>query len=351
MIAMRVLILALAFAASADARVTTFAWTRGADWPSGTTVELCVNNSCIPGLEGESYQFDAPISPGHDVNAKARAYAPGYMCGDPLVLCEYSQWAEIAVTFPSNPSNVSIEKEQKAMAAPTFVAQYATAFNTTTSPKTAMSAVAINTGDVLVGVSAGENESVVTAETEDGTASWVNLQLYNTSDYTYTRASRYIATGNENLTVTFTGTGGVFGGNVIRFSGSAGIGASNKAQGSSGSPSVSLTTTQANSAIVAICGDWNAVSGTQTFTNSGGAGNPTNLTDFPGNSTQYGVAIAYYPDAGAVGAKTIGMSAPTGQKWSIIAVEVLGSAAGATNVGNIMDGNILRGLTFGRTVR
>jgi hypothetical protein len=350
MFAIRVLILALTFAVSADARVTTFSWNNGSDWPAGTTVELCVNNSCIPGLEGESYQFDAPIYPGYDVNAKARAYAPGYMCGDPLVFCEYSDWIQVYVTLPSNPLNVSITKEQTTMAAPTFVAQYATAFNSTTSPKTAMSAVAINSGDVLVAVSAEESDTAV-SETENGTASWVNLQNFTTVDYTATRASRYIATGNENLTVTFTCAGNWFGGNVIRFSGSAGIGGSNIANGSSGNPSVSYTTTQANSALVVISGDWNARSGTQTFTSSGGAGSPTDLTDYPGDSSKYGVAIAYYPDAGAVGSKTVGMSAPTGQKWVIIVVEVLGTAGAATNVGNIMDGNTLRGLTFGRTVR
>jgi hypothetical protein len=214
------------------------------------------------------------------------------------------------------------------MAAPTFVAQYATAFNSTTTPKTAMSAVSITSGDVLVSVSAAENEGGLIAETENGAASFVNLREFTTADYTRMRASRYIATTNENLTVTITCTGArYFGGNVIRFSGSAGIGGSNIANGSSGNPSVSYTTTQANSALVVISGDWNARSGTQTFTSSGGAGSPTNLTDFPGNSDNYGVAIAYYPDAGDVGAKTIGMSAPTGQKWCIIVVEVLGTAA------------------------
>lgn len=97
------------------------------------------------------------------------------------------------------------------------------------------------------------------------------------------------------------------------------------ANGASGSPSVSLTTTQANSAIVVIVSDWNAGSGTQTFTNNF-SGTPTALTDYPGDGARYGVAIAYFPDAGAVGSKTVGMSAPTGQKWTIIAIEVKGAS-------------------------
>ncbi len=217
------------------------------------------------------------------------------------------------------------------MAAPTYVNQYATAFNSSVSPKTAMSAVAINSGDVLVAVSATEtaNGSARLGVTENGSASWVLQQNYFTENYTEVEINTYTATSNETITVTIPNAiGNFFGGNVIRFSGSDGVGASNKAQGASGSPSVSLTTTQANSAIVVICGDWNANSGTQTFTNNF-SGTPTDLTDYPGDSSHYGVAIAYFPDAGAAGLKTIGMSAPTGQKWSIIAVEVKGTAGAA----------------------
>ena len=219
------------------------------------------------------------------------------------------------------------------MAAPTFVAQYATAFNNGTTPKTAMSAVAINSGDVLVAVSA--NESAYTDAhylgiTENGSASFVLQQNHITGAYTEVEANTYTATTGENLTVTITNTASnYFGGNVIRFSGSAGVGASAKAQGATGSPSVNITTTQANSAIVAICGDWNAVSGTQTFTLDGSSTGWTALTDYPGDGAHYGVAIGYIGDAGAAGTKTIAMSAPTGQKWSIIVVEVKGSASGA----------------------
>ena len=215
------------------------------------------------------------------------------------------------------------------MTAPSYVNQYATAFNSTTSPKTAMSAVAINSGDVLVGVVVAESGEYGSPDfTENGSSSFTQRQISPTvnADWVSARASTYVASTNENLTVTVTYPASLyFGGNIIRFSGSDGVGASNIATGSSGSPSVSLTTTQANSAIVVICGDWNAVSGTQTFTNNF-SGTPTALTDYPGDLTKYGVAIAYFPDAGGVGSKTVGMSAPTGQKWTIIAIEVKGTA-------------------------
>lgn len=212
------------------------------------------------------------------------------------------------------------------MAAPTYVAEYPTAFNSNTTPKTALNVVAVTTGEVLIGAGVNEGSVYNIAITENGGASWVEKQVYDTDDYCETHLWSYTVAGNENLTVTFTTDGSqYFGGNVIRFSGTDGVGASNKAQAATGQPSVTLTTTQANSAIVVICTDYNAVAGTQTFTSNGGAGSPTNLTDYPGDAARYGCAIGYYANAGDVGAKTIGMSAPEGQKWTIEVIEVLGT--------------------------
>lgn len=205
--------------------------------------------------------------------------------------------------------------------APTFVAQYATVFNNATTPKTAMNAVAINSGDVLVAVAASESTAVLSV-TENGAAAATLQRSSTVADYSAVSAWTYVAPGNETITFSFSADVNWFGGNVVRFSGSSGVGASAVATGASGSPSVSLTTTKANSAIVVIVSDWNATSGTQTFTTA--AGTPTALTDYPGDAAHYGVAIAYYADVGAIGAKTVGMSAPTGQKWSIIAIEVKG---------------------------
>jgi hypothetical protein len=309
-------------------------------------VELCVNGQCISGLDGATmptaqYRMDMPVDYGGVIDGKARAVTPaGYQCGDPPVPCPYSDWSNnVVLTYPPPPSGFTYQLENRnAMAAPTYVAEYPTAFNSITTPKTAMNAVAINSGDVLVGVMARENgrDVIVPNITENGAAAWVQQQISPTIDLNWTaeRLSTYIATTNETLTVTITSSGSepFFGGNVIRFSESDGVGASNIATGSSGSPSVTLTTTQANSAIVAICGDWNAVSGTQTFTLGGSSTGWVALTDYPGDAARYGVAIAYIGDAGAAGSKTIAMSAPTGQKWSIAVVEVKGSASATTSI-------------------
>lgn len=231
------------------------------------------------------------------------------------------------------------------MTAPTFVAQYATAFNSNTSPKTAMSAVSINSGDVLVGVGAHENDhGAALAITENGSSSWVAAQGWQAYEYCETRGWTYVATANESLTVTFAKSDSYFGGNIVRFSGSSGVGSSAINTGTSGSPSVAITTTQDNSAIVVIVTDWNANSGTQTFTSNGGAGSPTGLTGYVGDSNHYGVAIAYYANAGTAGSKTVGMSAPTGQKWTIIAIEVKGTTGGGANIAPISYHRMQHGL-------
>ena len=303
----------------------TLRWDNSPNWSAGTTVEACVNAECVSGITATEQLFSTQ-PPGTVLAARARYVAPDGRMSD---------WAAIAQTLPANQPSpgraVWYGGSVANMAAPTYVNQYATAFNNNTSPKTAMNAVSINSGDVLVALGAAENNLATLSISENGSASTTLQRSFVSTDYSSTYGWSYVASGDETITVSFSKAGGTleyFGANVIRFSGSDGVGASNVANGSSGNPSVSLTTTQANSAIVVICSDWNANSGTQTFTNNF-SGTPTALTDYSGDAAHYGVAIAYFPDAGAAGSKTVGMSAPTGQKWAIIAIEVKGTAGGA----------------------
>jgi hypothetical protein len=137
------------------------------------------------------------------------------------------------------------------------------------------------------------------------------------------------------MTVTFdrAGATGSFGGGVQNFRGSDGVGASSSTTGSGG-PSLSLTTTQANSAIVVASSDWNAVDGTtrtwrtvNSLTPTAGNGLERSYVLLGGGFAEY---AAYYSDAGTAAAKTVGLSAPTGQAYSIGAVEVKGAAGGTT---------------------
>jgi hypothetical protein len=119
---------------------------------------------------------------------------------------------------------------------------------------------------------------------------------------------------------------------VLRFSDSDGVGASNKENGTDGGsgtePSLGLTTTQDNSAIVQIIGDWTANAGTRTYRSISGATH-TEQSNYA-DGTSYASHGGYYDDVGTAGAKTVGMSAPVSMKYAIIAVEVKGTVSGPT---------------------
>ena len=334
----RFLIAVVLCAITAVAGAWTLQWNAGGDWPTGTTVTACLNNVCVNGITGNSRAFSEVYPPGTVLHGTAQAVPPaGYQCGVPLALCPPSAIAEIAQTIPSDqqyPNRSAWIATGGLMAAPTFVAQYATAFNSNATPKTAMSAVAINSGDVLVMVGGAEDASATSGYaptyTENGGASLANSTENADNAYSPVSAATYTASSSENITITAVvgasaSPTAYFGANVARFSGSSGVGAIQTGNGT-GSPSLSITTTQDNSAIVVIFADWYAIPGTQTFTSAGGAGSPTLLTGYPADTNHYGVGVAYYADAGAAGAKTVGMSAPTVQKWRGIAIEVKGSA-------------------------
>lgn len=209
---------------------------------------------------------------------------------------------------------------------PTFIQEAETAWDNTTSPKTTAS-FAVQTGDVLVAFAVVENHgSDITIS--GGSLTWTERQQVNVTNYTRVYVWTTTATSSTSITVTFTrGASRFFGGNVLTFRGSAGVGASAKTN-TTGAPSLALTTTTDNSAIVCVNGDWNATDGASriwrtvnSITPSSGAG--TEPTYFR-NSTNYATYGAYYTDAGAAGSKTVGLSAPSGQTYSIVAIEIKG---------------------------
>src|SRR5262249_15528722 len=141
------------------------------------------------------------------------------------------------------------------------------------------------------------------------------------------------------LSATRGGSTANYGDIAVRFFGSTGAGASNKSQSASGAPSVSLTTQQDNSAIVAIVGDWNAVDGsTRTWRTITGftptAGNGQELV-YNRTAGDYAVYVAYWPDAGTAGAKTVGLSAPSTLKYNLLAVEVKGAVVFPARTRNV----------------
>lgn len=225
------------------------------------------------------------------------------------------------------------------MPAPTLVTEVETAWNSATSPKTTAS-ISVQVGDVLVAYAAQENTSgTISTPTNSGTAlTWTLRQSVDVADFCEVRVWTATATAAESITVSFGSSGGVwFGGAVQVWRDSDGVGASSAANADGAAPSVNITTTQANSAIAVCNGDWNASDGASR-TWRANAGSLTETTYFR-DSAHYSVYAGYHADAGAIGTYAVGLTAPAAQKYSIVAVEIKGSAesgnSGASQLGQL----------------
>jgi hypothetical protein len=222
------------------------------------------------------------------------------------------------------------------VAAPTFVQEAETAWDNPNSPKTTAS-VAVESGDILVSCAVSENHLAPPfGFANSGTGlTWTKQQEVDVTDYCGVAAGTAQAGATTSLTVSASRNAGgadYFGQNTLTFRDAGGVGASAKTNVASGAPSLSITTTQDNSAIVVAVGDWNAADGaSRTWRTVNGtapsAGNGFELSYFR-DSSRYTVYLAYYPDAGVAGSKTVGLSAPGGQKYAIVAVEIKGTGGG-----------------------
>jgi hypothetical protein len=217
------------------------------------------------------------------------------------------------------------------VAAPTFVSYGASVFNVNTTPKSVTPTVQV--GDVIVVFGLTGNDLTQINTPSDGVNTYATPQNIQVTDFVYAKVWTTTATTAATLTISATraGTGGDHWGlGYFVHRGSDGIGNSNKAN-ASGAPSVSLTTAAANSAVIAFLGDWNAAATTgktwrtvNSVTPSVGNGAEKLATVDSGIYTVY---AAVWNDVGAAGANTYGMTAPTGQKYSIIVIEVKGQTA------------------------
>lgn len=207
---------------------------------------------------------------------------------------------------------------------PTLVGKYESAWNTATTPKT--QSITVQTGDRLVYIGTTENQDVLNVPTGGG-LTWTAAQSITASSQC--RMYSWTTTASSGQTFTLSGTKGSgsnhWGFVVYHYRGSAGIGATAKtANGTAGAPSLNITTTQANSAVVFLSSDWAGTTGTKTYRT--GAGAISAITGIQDNQT-YSVYGGSHADAGTAAAKTVGMTAPTGQTYSLVAVEVKGSTA------------------------
>jgi hypothetical protein len=226
--------------------------------------------------------------------------------------------------------------------APVFVQEAETSWSTLASTTASVATAPFNveTGDILIAIGACSDnaEDVNISDNAGGAISWSLVQHVNVGSYCRVKLWTAVADSNRSLTVTFTrvtGVGGglIYGGTVHTWRGSDGIGDSDKGNAATGQPSIGLTTVQDLSAIFLFNADWTAQDGTSRTWDTINSITPTSgngleKTYFR-DSAQYSVYGAIWDDVGAVGAKTAGISAPSGQKWATVAIEILGSVGSA----------------------
>lgn len=213
----------------------------------------------------------------------------------------------------------------KKTSAPSFIQSVEVPWSTTAASISTTS-INVQAGDVLVAYAGAENGSSSAAlGISGGSLSWTLHQGISLSS-PWALAYIWSATvdTNKSMTVTFTVTGATprRGGAVLVFRNSSGVGASAQSNVNGTAPSLNLTTTKANSAIVVFNADWNAVAGTgRTWLTGAGA---LTETSYDYISTVYTIFGGYHASSGPASTYTVGLSAPGGQKYSIVALEVKG---------------------------
>lgn len=216
---------------------------------------------------------------------------------------------------------------------PTFVAEYESAWTNAGTPKSVN--VTTQPGDILAWLAATRDAgtTVNTLSAGGGGMAWSFPEF----SLVASTCGLYIGIAQATLAETFTLTAtavsgttvGFWGFNCLRFSGVSSIGAGVvNSPGASGVPSISITTLQANSAIVLINADWNAIDGAARswLTNAG----PFTEQSYARSAGNYAIYGGYHADSGNPGAKIVGLSNIAGQKYAIAALELQGVPGGGT---------------------
>lgn len=206
---------------------------------------------------------------------------------------------------------------------PTFVAQYGPAADASTTPQTASVTVAAGDGLVIIGQT--QTNSITLGTPTGGTGLTYTLQQSITGFTSYGNLYMWTALAGsaQTFTLSLASTANpstlswMF--QVQRFSTVGSIGASASTH-AAGAPSLPVTTTGASSTLVVGDVDWNAAAGTAAWVTATAGTFAQTLGLVNSNAGYY---AGYHANAGAAGAKTVGMSAPTGQAYSIGAVELL----------------------------
>jgi hypothetical protein len=162
-----------------------------------------------------------------------------------------------------------------------------------------------------------------------GGLTWTNraqIDGFSTFGGTYIWTAPVASTGSVTITVTSTQASGAWGYNILRYTGVTGFGTGVTNHSSSGQPSAAVTTAAASSVIGWVSSDFNTIDGTVRTYSTATAGAFTEQT-YDNVGFTSGVYGGFHANAGAAGAKTVGGTLPTGQWWTIAALEVQGGAA------------------------
>lgn len=216
-----------------------------------------------------------------------------------------------------------------AIVAPTFIDEHELSFGTLndTGGSGNSGAISVVAGDLLVIVGGSEDASRTLGTPTGGGLTYTLRQSILVANYCAVYVWTAVATSTTSVTVSITvgGSSGIkaWGFNVLRFR-NAGVGASSKTNVASGAPSLGLTTTRENSAVVFMNSDWAAQDGASRTYRTTGVGTFTEQTYFR-DADRYTTYNGYYANVGVVAAKTVGLTAPGSQKYAIAALEVVGT--------------------------
>lgn len=212
------------------------------------------------------------------------------------------------------------------MAGPTPRGSVVTTVATTTSQTTP--SLSVSSGDILVGIGmintgTGADITVSSSPTLTWTKQAANAATGGPGVWIYTA----VASADGNVTFTVTPPSSIEMVAALTAFGNAYAVGPNTGSGSNGSgaPTCNLTTTGADSAIVAANGDWTGVSGTSRTWRTINANTPTaaNSEEITYQLVGDAYYAAYWPDSGSIATVTPGLSAPSGQNYRIVAIEIL----------------------------
>jgi len=197
------------------------------------------------------------------------------------------------------------------------------------SPSVAIAAKAVPPNSLLVAITlSGRTASTPsTVITSTGGLTWTERRENTTASTGDVDVSTAYNTTGQDLTITATGNQGDARTLVYACTGtdeSSYGGAHNLATSTSGAPSVSLTTTRENSLVIVGVADFNEVNPRTRVWRK-----PASLADWREDFVgDFGEGVTYFSHGHqpVAGAQTWGLSAPTGQAYGAVAIEVRGAS-------------------------